>query len=180
MSERTFTGIVQVEDAGLTGMVALRADLADAAVVKALSAAGIAVPNQGQKLGDAFWMSPDELMILCAYETAEAQVAGLSKALSGMHHLALNVSDARVLFRLHGPGAALRETLAKLTPSDLRPKVFGVGSVRRTRLAQVPAAFWLAEPDVAELICFRSVADYVFGLLSHAAAPGSEVGYFQS
>ena len=88
------------------------------------------------------------------------------------------MSDARAVFTLEGEGAAIRNVLAKLTPADLRPASLPVGEVRRTRFAQVPAAFWLAEEGRAELVCFRSVAIYVFGLLKNAAEPGSEVGYF--
>ena len=94
------------------------------------------------------------------------------------HHLAVNVSDARSAMRVTGEGARIRECLAKLTPADLRTSALPVGQVRRTRLAQVAAAFWFASDGEAFVICFRSVADYVFGLVSEAAAPGAEVGYF--
>ena len=73
---------------------------------------------------------------------------------------------------------AIREVLAKLSPADMRISALPVGRVRRTRLAQVPAAFWFTDDSEAVVICFRSVADYVFGLLSTAAQPGSEVGHF--
>ncbi len=46
------------------------------------------------------------------------------------------------------------------------------GELRRSRTAQVAAAFWQADGGYT-LVCFRSVAGYVMGLLTHAAAPGS-------
>ena len=49
---------------------------------------------------------------------------------------------------------------------------------RRTRMAQVPAAFWLDEAGNFHLICFRSVADYAFELLKVSAQPGGEVGLY--
>ena len=52
------------------------------------------------------------------------------------------------------------------------------GEVRRTRLAQVADAFWLEDAENAQIICFRSVADYVFGVLQMSARKGSEVGVF--
>lgn len=184
MSDRSFSGFVTVEDQGLTGMITLRADLSDAGVAQALSSAGVEVPAQGMATGGEFagvgtlWMSPDELMVLCAHEAADGKAAELSAALGGRHGLVLNVSDARCVFRLTGPGASIREVLAKLSPADLRAAAMPTGRVRRTRLAQVPAAFWFTSEDEALLICFRSVSDYVFGLLKNAAAPGSEVGHF--
>ena len=87
----------------------------------------------------------------------------------------IDVSDARALFRIDGPGA--REVLAKGAPVDLSPAAFGPGDFRRTRLGQVACAFWTPDGTSFELVCFRSVAAYVFGLLENAAKPGSEVGY---
>ena len=176
------SGFVTINDAGLAGMILLRADLDDTDVVSALKGAGIEPPGAGELAGElgngALWMSPDELMILCAHDEAEATVATLKEALGGLHALVANVSDARAVFRLSGEGPAVREVLAKLSPADLRQNSFPPGRVRRTRLAQVPAAFWFAGDDEAVLICFRSVASYVLDLLSKVATPGSEVGHF--
>jgi len=77
---------------------------------------------------------------------------------------------ARAVFRISGDKA--REVICKLAPVDMSPKAFPAGHFRRTRLAQTPAAFWMPDAQTVELICFRSVADYVFGLLSRAAMPG--------
>jgi len=105
-------------------------------------------------------------------------VSSMEKTLAGTHHLMANVSDARAVFQLEGEGRLIRDTLAKLTPADMRPVALPVLAFRRTRLAQVPAAFVFHHDDYAELICFRSVAGYVFDLLRQAAKPGSEVGWF--
>ena len=77
------------------------------------------------------------------------------------------MSDARAYFRLTGPAAALNETLARLAPVDV-PRL-EVGEIRRTRLAQVAAAFWMPAPGTIELFCFRSVAQYAKDLLTQAA-----------
>ncbi len=60
----------------------------------------------------------------------------------------------------------------KLSPTDLA--ALEPGELRRTRLAQVAAAFW-AEEGGFRLVAFRSVAAYVMGLLAHSAQPGSEL-----
>ena len=182
MSEREFPGFVTVEQQGTTGMVTVRADLGEAGVQQALASAGAEVPGQGEARSgndiSTLWMSPDELMVICPHDAADAQVSALAAALGATHSLVLNVSDARAVFKLTGDGRAIREALAKLSPADLRPASLPPGRVRRTRVAQVPAAFWFTDDNEALLLCFRSVADYVFGLLSNAAAPGSEVGHF--
>lgn len=168
-------GLVAVSEAGLCGMVTLKADLGAAAkAVKTVT--GQAMPEARRIVrGDmsVAWMAPDELLILCDHDKADAVVVALTEALKDTHHLAVNVSDARAVFTLKGP--ATKDILGKLTPADLG--ALAPGEVRRSRLAQIPAAFWI-EGDTATVICFRSVAQYAFDLLSNAAAPGGKVGYF--
>ncbi|MDP5334258.1 MAG: sarcosine oxidase subunit gamma, partial [Paracoccaceae bacterium] len=67
---------------------------------------------------------------------------------------------------------------AKLAPVDLHPAHVGPGDVRRTRLAQVAGAFWMPEAGQINVVCFRSVAQYVFDLLCTAADPAASVDYF--
>jgi len=174
-------GIAEISEIGSVGMITLRGDLAAKPLQKAaIAAAGVNMPEQRQCLtegtGGMAWMSPDELLIMCAYADATAKLSDLQEKLAGSHALAVNVSDARAVFEVRGPHA--REVMAKLAPVDLAPAAFTPGMFRRTRMAQVPAAFWMPEEDVFRVVCFRSVAQYVFDLLSIAAQPGSEVGAF--
>ena len=181
---KRFSGLIEVEDAGLIGMVTLRADLGDAAVTKALSGAGFEVPGQrrvtGGLGGGALWMSPDELMLLCPHGEADALATSLTETMSDSHAMVVNVSDARSVLRLSGEGVLIREVLAKVSPANLRPTALPQGEVRRTRLAQVPGAFWFAGEGEAVVIAFRSVGEYVFELLSKVSEEGSAVGYFKS
>jgi sarcosine oxidase subunit gamma len=173
---------VRVEEAGLQGMILMRGDFASDAFRSAASGiAGAEFPAQRRAslIGARrlLWMAPDEALIVLPYpDVAEAQTT-LADALGGTHHLIINVSDARALFRLTGDGA--REVLAKGAPVDLARGVFGVGDLRRTHLGQVAAAFWQAaeDSDVFELVCFRSVAGYVFDWLVASAARGSLPGH---
>lgn len=179
----TFGGYVRVSEAGLRGMITLRADLSDAAVKAAVrKVAGVDVPGQRRiVLKDgrgAGWMSPDELLILVPYAEAGAAAAALEEALADRHHLAVDVSDARAVFRLEGDGPAAREVLAKLSPTDFSPGVFGDDELRRSRLAQVAAAFWIEDGGFT-IVCFRSVGRYVFDLLRLSATPGGEIGHLR-
>lgn len=175
---KAYSGYVEIEEAGLRGMITLRGDLSDAKLRKAIEAvAGCKMPGIGacnfkgeMALG---WMSPDELLLMLPYPKAEATAAKMAKTLAKSHALVANVSDARAVFHIHG--SRVRETIAKLAPVDTSPERFQPGQIRRTRLAQVPAAFWMRNPETLELICFRSVAGYVFDLLSNAAQSGSEI-----
>lgn len=161
----------------LRGMVTLRADLADKKVAKAVkTAVGSAIPDVRKTTDTALWMSPDELLLLTPYGEAGAAVASLTKALEGVHHLAVDVSDARTLFRLEGDKA--REVLAKGAPVDLARGQFNLGDLRRTRISHIAAAFWLSgeNPDVFEIICFRSYAAYLWEWLEESSREGSMPG----
>lgn len=179
----THQGRVTIREAGVQGMITLRGDLGSEKVKKALKAAtGASVPGQREvvfgKGGTVAWMSPDELLLVVERDAASGMLAGIEKALAGAHHLAVDVSDARALFEISGDGGSLREVIAKLCPVDMAPGAFRPGQIRRTRMAQVAAAFWMVDERTIRIIAFRSVAEYVFGLLKDAAQAGGDVGIF--
>ncbi len=170
-----FTGFVQVSEAGLQGMITLRGDLAAPKLATALKAAtGCAMPVTRKITRDGahslVWMSPDELLILCPHGDAPALTDRLSREMAGEFVTLANVSDARAMFRV--TGAMWRDALAKLCPVDF--STLDTGDIRRTRAAQIAAAILVTDAQEAQIICFRSVAGYMFDLLSIAAAPGAE------
>lgn len=169
-------GFVSVRDAGLTGMVTVRADLSDAATIAALASCAITVPGVRQLSDGVAWMAPDELLLITEYDAAPALAQKVQAAMAETHALVHVVSDARAVLRVEGAG--VKEALAKVCPVDLATLL--PGEVRRTRLAQVAAALWLDDAQTAHIICFRSVADYVFGALEMSSRDGSEVGVFTS
>lgn len=181
LSGASYEGAVRVEEMGLRGMITLRGDLGDATLQGAVEkAVGVAVPGvreitEADGRGAA-WMSPDELLLMLPYAQVPDTLEALNSALAGTHFLAVNVSDARAVFRLHGAGG--REVIAKLCPVDMAPGAFGPGRIRRTRMAQIPAALWMTDEETVQVVCFRSVARYAFDLLSQAAHPGARAGLF--
>ncbi|MEM9477288.1 MAG: sarcosine oxidase subunit gamma family protein [Pseudomonadota bacterium] len=181
LPDAVFDGLARIEEAGPSGMVTVKGDLGDATLRKAVAeVAGVDLPKAlgAATAGDhgVLWMAPDELLVLTPYAEAADSAARLAQALAGTHSLVANVSDARAVFTLSGE--QVRDVLAKLTPADLHPSALAPGTVRRTRFAQVPAAFWLSDSESATVICFRSVAQYVFDSLCHAARPGTSPGHF--
>lgn len=176
-------GALTVREEGPTGMIALRGDLSDPAFTAPVEAlAGCRVPNVWQSSGSdtrgLLWMSPDELLLIMPYGDARRAAPQLQAELDRQTVFALvqDVSDMRVRLRIEGP--QLREALARLTPADVSPSALPVGSLRRTRIAQVAAAIHVLSAEQAEVFCFRSVADYAFRLLSGAARNAPEFEYF--
>lgn len=182
LNGRSASGAAIVTELGLRGMITIRGDLSHVDVKNAVTGVtGVDFPGQRgvNSVGErgAAWMSPDEILILVPHAEAETVVATLTAALAGHHALVVNVSDARAMFRISGPGA--REVIAKGAPVDMDPAHFAPGTIRRSRLGQIAAAFWVNGDDGSiDVICFRSVAQFVFDWLAMAAREGSLPGYF--
>jgi sarcosine oxidase subunit gamma len=171
-----FDGFATIREVGPVGMITLRARPDTAGLAEALQAAlGVGLPDRRRILRDGDravgWMAPDEWLLILPYAQVASALQTLGAGLGPAHHLAVDVSDARAVFRIEGAKSA--EVLMKLTPADL--SALAPGELRRSRAAQVACAFW-AEDGGFTLVCFRSVAGYVMGLLTHSAAPGSELG----
>lgn len=170
----SFQGFATIREIGPVGMITLRAKGLKSLDKAIKAAVGTKVPAQRriEVKGETAcaWMSPDEYLLILPYDGVVAALAAIGKALAGEHHLAVDVSDARAVFRIEGDKAD--QVLRKLSPVDLDR--LEPGEVRRTRAAQVAAAIW-AEDGGFTLVCFRSVAGYVMGLLTHSAQPGAEL-----
>lgn len=181
LSGASFSGSAEISEAPLRAMISLRGDYSDPKLALAVKAVtGAKMPETRRithgKTGSAVWMSPDELLLITDYTQADFSIATLETKLKGSHFMATNVSDARAVFAINGPAA--REVLAKGAPIDLSLRGFENGDVRRTRIGQLAAAIWMEEDGSFQLICFRSVADFMFEWLKTAAEPSSLPEFF--
>jgi sarcosine oxidase, subunit gamma len=169
-----YAGFAAIQEIGPLGMITLRAKGLKNLAKAIKAAAGTKVPETRriEMSGDRAcgWMSPDEYLIVMPYADVAKALIAIAKALEGEHYLAVDVSDARAVFRIQGSMAD--QVLMKLCPVDLAK--LEPNELRRSRAAQVACAFW-RDGDGYTLISFRSVAAYVMGLLSHSAQPGSQL-----
>lgn len=173
--------LIGIEPSGLCGMVTLRGDLSDAGIAAAIGLCDDApVPAPLSVVSNAageriVWMSPDEVLILLEGDghDARALVAGIEATLEDVHHMALDVSDARVVIRL--TGARVGEVLAKGAPCDCSDHGFPVGTARRTHLGGLAVAFWRLDAETWEIVALRSYAHHLLAWLEQGAQPGSEV-----
>ncbi len=170
-----FEGFATVREIGPLGMITLRAKADVPGLEAAVRAAvGTGLPARRQmdwaKDRGCGWMSPDEYLLILPHAEVGRALAGIEAALKGQHFLAVDVSDARAVFRIEGEKAD--QVLRKLAPADL--DAMAPGELRRSRIAQVAGAFWAGEGGYT-LVVFRSVAGYVMGVLTHSAQPGSEL-----
>ncbi len=173
LSGASFDGFAAIREIGPVGMISLRAKpdaKGLAAAIKAVT--GTKVPGLRQILHQegksAAWMSPDEYLLILPYGDVEKSLVALGAKMGSAHHHAVDVSDARAVFRIGGEKAD--QVIRKICPVDLDK--LPVGELRRTRAAQVACAIW-RDADGFTLVCFRSVAAYVMALLTHSAEHGS-------
>jgi sarcosine oxidase, subunit gamma len=169
-----FDGFANIREIGPLGMISLRAKGLKSLdkAIKAAVGTKAPAPRRIEISGDhaCGWMSPDEYLLVMPYGDVPKALAALAKVLGSEHHLAADVSDARAVFRIEGGRAD--QVLRKLAPADLDR--LAQGELRRTRAAQVAVAFWQQDSGYT-VVCFRSVATYVMGLLANAAQQGSEL-----
>lgn len=175
LGNASFDGFCKIREIGPLGMISLRAKPDVKELAKAVKAAvGTKLPAQRRieiaGVNACGWMSPDEYLLVLPYAETGAAMAAIAKEMGAAHHLAAVVSDARAVFRVEG--AKADQVLAKLCPVDF--ETLAEGELRRSRAAQVAAAFW-KDGDGFTVVCFRSVAAYMMGLLTHSAQPGSEL-----
>ena len=168
LNSASFQGFAAIREIGPLGMITLRAKGLKSLekAIKAVTGTKVPAQRRIEVNGDRAcgWMSPDEYLLILPYAEVGQALASLAKSLAADHHLAVDVSDARAVFRVEGERAA--EVLSRLAPVDfdrLEP-----GELRRTRTAQVAAAMWQQDQGYT-VVCFRSVARYVFDLLANAA-----------
>ncbi|WP_174803813.1 sarcosine oxidase subunit gamma [Martelella limonii] len=135
---------------GLNGMLEL--DLP----VKPLSASG----GEGRY---AFWLGPDEWLVIDEYED---DLAGRLGPAAGAYS-AVDVSQRNIAIMVDGPGAAA--TLNAACPLDLRLESFPVGKVTRTILGKAEIVLFRKDEQTFRVECWRSFAPYVFGLLDQGA-----------
>lgn len=166
---------IQVWERTFLGHINLRGDPADARFLAAAeSVLGFELPLQANTVSgvqetSAFWLGPNEWLIVTAGEKEAAIAQGLRSALEGMFCAVTEVSGGQTIIVLRGKN--VHDLLAKGCPLDLHPRAFGPGRCAQSHLAKAPILLCQidAEPTF-ELIVRRSFSDYLWLWLQDAAA----------
>ncbi|MDO6965385.1 sarcosine oxidase subunit gamma [Rhizobium alvei] len=111
----------------------------------------------------ALWIGPDEWFLIGPDGT---DFVGLA-ASSGVLHSGVDVSHRNVGIIVSGPGAAAAINAG--CPLDLSNASFPVGACARTVLGKIEIILYRTEDDTYRVECWRSFAEYCFGLLGEGA-----------
>jgi sarcosine oxidase subunit gamma len=114
----------------------------------------------------ALWLGPDEWLLL-AEQSATGLMGDLEKAIGGVFHSLVDVSQRQVGIVVEGPGAA--RLLAAGCPLDLDLSAFPLGMSTRTLLVKAEIGLWRREENVFRIEVLRSFAPYVARILDEAA-----------
>lgn len=166
---------IKVWERRFCGHINLRGDPADATFLAATKhALGFELPLQANTVTDAqdisaFWLGPNEWLIVTPDGPEAAIAQGLRSALHGLFCAVTEVSGGQTIIALRGQ--KVRDLLAKGCPLDLHPRAYGLGRCAQSHLAKAPILLRQtdAEPTF-ELIARRSFADYLWLWLQDAAA----------
>lgn len=167
------------------GMIDLRGLPKDKKFMDAAkSALGIdlpTTPRSSASKGDlvCLWMSVDQWLITCPRKDVTALLAKLNGALEGIFSLAVDMSDARAIIRLEGE--RVRETLMKGSAVDFTQAGYEPGIVRRMLFGEIAAMVHIVsdQPDVFDLMVFRSYAHHAWDWVAATALKGSEVEFLK-
>ena len=136
------------------------------------------VPRTSMSWGDikVLWLSIDQWLILCPRAKSAELLVELRKALTGIHSLAVDVSDMRTVIRVEGEN--VREVLLKGCSLDLLSGEYAPGTVRRMRYAEIAALLHVVEDEVFDIYVFRSYAQYAWDFLCATAREPAKVKLF--
>jgi sarcosine oxidase subunit gamma len=109
-------------------------------------------------------LAPQELFIIAGETGLPEAVIGY---LGTVPHSLVDVTERQFGWTLEGD--KLRETLAALSPLDLRDASFPVGTVTRTLFGKVDGMVWRTTENTLHLEVWRSFAPYMVAMLDAAA-----------
>lgn len=143
----------------------------EAAIGPAGEAFGVALPREACRFNAAagrfaFWLGPDEWLLLAPGAEAAPLFAAIEAATAGLPHSLVDVSARSVGIEIAGDKAAF--VLNQGNPLDLSLDAFPVGMCTRTVFHKAEIVLVRHAPDVFHIDVWRSFAPYVWELLEDA------------
>jgi sarcosine oxidase subunit gamma len=159
-------GTVQISPAEPAERISLRARANDVAALSKLL--GVALPQKpkhsaSKSKRSALWLGPDEWLVID--QSGISPFADLKG--TDILHAATDISHRNIGIIIAGAGAVA--TINAGCSQDLSLEVFPVGAASRTLFGKAEVVLWRLSETEFRMECWRSFADYVFGLLSEGA-----------
>jgi sarcosine oxidase, subunit gamma len=169
---------VQIAEDGLLGYLNVRGLPSNATLQQALrETVQLLLPQTANTASEnssvtAYWLGPDEHLLVLPREQAIQSANRLRQAFTGHELSVVELSGAYTQLSLRSRD--VRSLLARGCPLDLHPRVFGAGQCAQSHLAKAPALLHCAQSQIGndhfKLIVRRSFAPYLATWLDDARA----------
>ena len=137
-------------------------------------------PRSSSRKGEraALWLSIDQHLIITPIAECETQIEALNTALNGHVAAVTDLSDARAVIRLSGPGAS--DVIRKGSQADIGGSGPDAGTVSRMPLAGIPAVVHMVQSgsEIIDLYVDRSYGESAWEWLARAARKEAELRVF--
>ena len=109
---------------------------------------------------EAWWVGPNEWLLLVAAGREQALIEAFEKECAGLHFAVTEITGGYGCFDLEGPGAI--DFLARGVPLDLDPRSFAPGQCAQTLMGQIGIALRPLEGGGLRLLVRSSFAEALF------------------
>ncbi|WP_173932774.1 sarcosine oxidase subunit gamma [Chelativorans sp. Marseille-P2723] len=157
---------ITIKPAGTANRISLRAPQTSLAMLS--EKLGLDLPQRPKSsttkgTRSALWLGPDEWLVI---DEEVADLAGICSEVSVLHS-AVDISHRHAAIIVSGSCA--EDVLNAGCPQNLSLGSFPRGAVSRTIFGKAEIVLWRRQEHEFRVECWRSFADYVFGLLEAAA-----------
>ncbi len=115
----------------------------------------------------AFWLGPDEYLLIAEGVSPEIMAAEIEAALETIPHSLVDVSHRQVALDVGGAVAA--RAISAGCPLDLRISAFPIGIATRTIFDKAEIVLWRRAETAFRIEVWRSFAPYLVAALTEAA-----------
>lgn len=171
---RTRSDVLSISEHALLGHINLRATPENQQLMDSLQGLlGAALPTNNNTFtvaGEttALWLGPDEWLIITTQDVVQPLLAEYRKALGNTFSSLTDISGGNTVIDING--SAARDLLAKGSPIEFHPSVFGVGQCAQTLMAKTAVCVYqYSEAPGYRIIVRRSFADYLAAWLLDAS-----------
>ena len=113
-----------------------------------------------QEQTEAWWVGPDEWLLLVASGREQALIEAFEKECAGLHFAVTEITGGYGCFDLAGP--KVLDFLARGVPLDLDPRSFAAGQCAQTLIGQIGVALRPVEGGGMRILVRSSFAEALF------------------
>jgi len=159
------SNVISIEENKFHGYLNLRGSLNNRLFTDVVNKVlGLSLPSEPNTFIESnnvtcLWLGPDEWLLITAPDQQVVLQQTLLTALADIHAAVTDISGTNTMLDIQG--LAARDLIAKGTPLDIHPSVFGVGMCAQTSWIKTGVTLYqYSDSPGFKIIIRRSFADY--------------------